>query len=144
MKRSLFLATLVGFLFLSCAIARAQVVKEHFLPRQPIGIPVSKKQFDSTISNAVITMREKYNGNANDMIKIARLYNTLEFDHMIDETKTNKEFIHLFDSKRYDILFIKKLDATERIGGSYYSKKYQIYLGGLPDNNSKYRIVKID
>jgi hypothetical protein len=126
--------------FVNLNIANAQTDDLHCQHIGRIGIPISQVKFNGMVGEANKAIKEN-DLNTKNIITIIRIINTIQFDHLTDQTNANKEFFRLFNEKKCGDVFVKKLGAKDNIGGSYYSKKYKIYWGGIPDDNSKFLIT---
>jgi hypothetical protein len=142
MRDFFLLMVIVGFLFVNPAIVSAQAERQHMLTSEEIGIPISHTEFKNLVKKTATTMPDVKGIKISTLIKLIRIENTLEFNEITEATEANKRFSSLFVKNNYRGSFKKKMGAIEGIGGSLYSKKYKIFLGGLPDSNSKFRLVK--
>ena len=111
--------------------------------RDSVGIAVTKKYFDSIFNyyNSYIKVSEKSEITTKEYIEIMRIYNTIGF---IKDYKANNLYFN-YQNRVYDNLLldaVEKLCANESIGGSFYSIKHKLYIGGLRDSNSMYRIIE--
>ena len=106
-----------------------------------IGIEISSTEFNCELDKYIVYMDSCDNLKIQDFIIIARIYNTIEMNNLNDTKESYKIFINKFTSK-YLNLVIKGLEATLTKGMCYYSKKYDLFIGGEPHNNSMYRIIQ--
>lgn len=75
-----------------------------------------------------------------DYLQIVRVGNTIVFDQMEDNNKSYNELYYLY-GRKYMPTIAKVLDAEISIGLSFYSKKYDLLIGGRKTKNNFYRIV---
>lgn len=76
--------------------------------------------------------------NVNEAVEIVRLYNTISFNPKIKESIRNTYTKLFFDF--YLVEIVRILNASPTIGMAYYSKEYDLYIGGIPHKNSHYKI----
>jgi tetratricopeptide (TPR) repeat protein len=115
------------------------VKKEGF--KTSIGIPIDQQNFDVIVKNEVNAMQHGSDPKIPELIERVRICNTIEFDNLMDEDSVNKQFLSLFETKKYAELFMKELHGKIGLGMSLHSKQYNIYWGGLSDSNSKFKII---
>lgn len=129
------LTLLINFLvFESCNGQNHQQMKTS----GNIGIPISKKSFDSLVVHSTSTLEsKKENISTDDFITMIRLYNTITVLHLTD--KKSAKFINLF-TPGYLGKAAKAINATISKGMSYYSKELDLYIGGKPHHNSQFNI----
>jgi hypothetical protein len=107
---------------------------------EQIGIEISQSDFDAKIARAIKVMSSRDSATIQDFIEFIRLHNTIEINNL-ENRKPYSVFKELFTTK-YLELTIAKLEATLSKGMSYYSRKYDLYIGGKPHVNSMYKILK--
>ena len=120
-----------------------KIIAEIQKGRDSIGILIKKEDFDSIFlyySSYVKTIN-KNKLSINDCIEITKLYNTIGFNSLGLIDSSYSKFVHFVDEYLYIEIF-KKLEAQLSIGGGLYSKKYNVYIGGIRDKNSIYRFIK--
>jgi hypothetical protein len=105
------------------------------------GIEIFLPDFNKKIEKYLNLMLSNGELNQLDYIAMVRIYNTLEINNLISEKKTYDEFMNSFIPK-FLLKAEKELEATLSKGMSYYSKKYNLYIGGKYHNNSIYKIKK--
>ena len=74
-------------------------------------------------------------------IDMARIYNTIDQNKLVDEKDIYKEFMRLFVPDFARLACIK-FETGSGKGLCEYSSKYDIYLGGMPHDNSMYKIIR--
>lgn len=121
-------------IFFSCCLLTAQANAQKKCNKQMISI----KQFDSLVQKYINTISiDKIDTTM--AFELARIYNTIEWENMSNEEC--KTFIAIYN-KQYYYDVISLLEAKRWKGGSYYSKKFNITIGGVPQENSRYFITK--
>lgn len=126
---------LVNFLiFANCNGQNNQQMKAF----ENIGIPISKKSFDSSVTRCISLLKRENNINKDDFVTMIRLFNTIEILHSSDLTYV--KFRDLF-FPNYIPKASKAINATLSKGMCYYSKEFNIYIGGKPHQNSQFFIT---
>ena len=104
-------------------------------------LKISQKTFDEKLLSYYDLMKESKDIGVDTMIDICRVYNTLGFEGLESkETSLYKDFSKLFFDEYMDRA-VKMLEATLSRGMGYYSKKYNIDIGGTPRPGSAYTIT---
>jgi hypothetical protein len=105
-----------------------------------VGIPLSQVEFN----NSVDRINELYSsGNISlkrDFILSVRIYNTITLDRMINENERYKLFYDNFTTE-YFPKTVEKLKASLSKGMTFYSKKYDLYIGGQRHANSAFCLM---
>ncbi|MEO6520606.1 MAG: hypothetical protein ABIN91_02940 [Mucilaginibacter sp.] len=142
MKSSFLSLIIIGFLLFNFESANGQTSeKKPWVSSQKlVGIEIGQKAFDGMVKETVAMMKRGH-PKIEDLIKMVRIDNTIAINYLGDESKANKEFNSLFVPK-FSKLAIKELHATHATGMCYYSKRYNVYWGGLPHYNSMFKIVR--
>lgn len=104
-----------------------------------MGVVISKETFDSLMNATMDKLRATEALTVDDYIVLTRLYNTINYNGMQSEKIT--ELAKLFSDEVMDQL-LNALAARESSGGSFYSSRYKIAIGGRPDGNSMFRIIE--
>jgi hypothetical protein len=105
------------------------------------GIRISIKQFDSLTQYLLVKFHSDSSlKSMEDYLQIVRVGNTIVFDQMEDNNKSYNELYYLY-GRKYMPTIAKVLDAEISIGLSFYSKKYDLLIGGRKTKNNFYRIV---
>jgi len=121
--------------FESCNGQNHQKVKNS----NNIGIPILKRSFDSLVGKSVSLLEGKTETiDRDDFITMIRLYNTITVLHLSDKKYT--QFINLFVPDNLGKA-AKVINATISKGMSYYSKEFDLYIGGKPHHNSQFCIT---
>ena len=118
-------------------VFHAQVQKK----RDSIGIPISKKEFDSIFAhnNVLIKIDKKVKLSAKQYIDIIRSYNTILRYDFLRVVPICIDYITEFNNK-WLIERKNHLSLSMGLGGSYYSLKYKISIGEPIDNTNVYKI----
>lgn len=144
MKQYFFLIAAAG-ISLSCFakinIQQKSQVNKIVGRNKNIGIAILRKEFDQIVKKKVLEMNQGKHFKTEEFITLIRIDNTIGMNEMTQESPENKKFCALFLSK-YSEKAIYKLHAKLDLGMSYYSKKYNVYWGGIPHYNSIFRIIK--
>jgi hypothetical protein len=99
---------------------------------------MSLKEFNNIEQEGLKLLDKKENEvSETECVNIVKIVNTIELNYLEDDLSIS--FKHKFYSYFFK-LSIKKLNAMEYKGGYYYSKSYDIFIGGPPHENSMYRI----
>jgi hypothetical protein len=102
---------------------------------------IGKLEFEYLIKNEFDLMQKNDSLTIEKAIIRIRIYNTIAHN-------TNLQLAE--DYKQYNAIFFEKyieksaqiLEALPSRGMSYYSKKYNLYIGGIPHKNSQYCILE--
>lgn len=106
--------------------------------RKLVGIPIAKVVFDSMVDNYYRRItNEKFAFSDNEYVNIVRIYNTICLFSDNEITLHYKAYKNEIQAKVLNEAFVK-LEAHFGNGGSVYSKKYDIYIGGYGNQNSLY------
>jgi hypothetical protein len=111
----------------------------HYFP----GIGISLTKFNSLIDSFNYIMQYNKSMTEQNYITAVRLDNTISFNVLDLKDVRFKKFKKLFEPK-YLNLAIATLDGLPSRGGGFYSKKYDLYIGGTPNNNSSMYSVIVD
>jgi hypothetical protein len=115
------------------------IIENDRIEDKNIGIPISKIDFDHLVNKfSDIMQKGDTITDVNDYVTIVRLFNTIYYSELY-QIGAYRKFANLY-SPPYSILAIKKLDAISQKGLYFYSKKYDLYIGGRPTNNSVFLI----
>jgi hypothetical protein len=104
-----------------------------------IGIPISKKSFDSLVVTCTSLLKTKTDAiGKDDFIPMIRLYNSITELNL--PGKKYDQFIGLF-APGYIGKAAKAINAKISRGMCYYSKELDLYIGGTrPYQNSMFKI----
>jgi hypothetical protein len=103
-----------------------------------VGIEISFARFNRLIQEYLIKLKDNQELTENDHIVLIRLVNTIDiYNFQNDESK---ELIELYYPKIFELAIIK-LETQSWKGGSQYSQKHDIFIGGKPHSNSQYYIT---
>lgn len=75
-------------------------------------------------------------------IDMVRICNTIAYSKTLNANELYYNFVKYFYTECIDIV-AKKIEAIPSRGLSYYSKKYNLYIGGSIHMNSKYCIIDL-
>jgi hypothetical protein len=134
MKFKYILILTICILFYNFQISNAQ----KLMDADNIGIPINKKAFDNIVKNEFTIMKRNRGFSIQDALNIIRVDNTIKMRNLIVVKSIYKDFDLLLADK-YSKLIIDRLNASVT-GGCFYSKKYNIYWGGIPRYNSIFRV----
>ncbi|MBD1364147.1 hypothetical protein IDJ77_10035 [Mucilaginibacter sp. ZT4R22] len=150
MKRIICLSLLIGQLMAFPVTLKAQ--NKLFINPNPVthhlnnGIPIGKTDFDNKVAKYLKMMMNGFEFDKQDYIDMVRIYNTIGWSF-----ETPRDSYRLF----YDAFLVvhvrpavKKLNAGLSKGMSYYSPKYNLYIGDGPiikdgirsSDNSKFKV----
>ena len=101
-----------------------------------VGIPIAYEDFEKSVDRLNALYSNNHIRSKEDFILSVRVYNTLTMNHMVNDNEKHKQFCDFFTKKLERT--IRALRASISKGMGYYSKKYNIYLGGHPDANSMF------
>jgi len=105
------------------------------------GIAIPSHQFDSLVGSLLIKFRsDTSEKKIEDYILLVKVGNTIGFNQLFDSCNEFKELYNLYLFKYMNII-AKVTDATISIGYSWYSKKYDLQIGGVRTKNNYFRIV---
>lgn len=110
------------------------------MDQDSVGIKISQSEFDRKVEYGLSELSSTNEIVIDDYILLVRIYNTIEVNTMQDKKENYEKFIKLFVPVHIEKAE-KKLEATVTKGMAYYSKKYDIYIGGRPHNNSMFRLM---
>ena len=103
-----------------------------------VGIPISQTKFDSLIDISIKLLETSSNNiTREEFLIMIRLFNTIDVFNLTGNRY--KKFRNLFFPNYVDRAS-KSINAKLWKGMSYYSKEYDIYIGGRPHSNSQYII----
>jgi hypothetical protein len=106
-------------------------------PIDTLGIEITANQYDSMVQNSLVKFRSHNSAKSiDDYLTLVKICNTIAFDDL--ETKDKLELFSLFRVNLDTI--VKVTDAILSNGGSFYSEKYSILIGGYRTKNNFYRI----
>lgn len=134
---------LIIFMVVVSCIPQEQDGKDNIQVGKENLLDIKLNEFDKKIADRIDFMQQEKTMTIQDAIDMVRLDNTLSFDPII-QMQQNENFI------LYEKLFFEKymdkaaeiLNALPTLGMAYYSKSYDLYIGGTPHVNSKYHIIK--
>jgi len=105
------------------------------------GILVAKSEFDKSVDE----LNKLYTNNASlkrsDYILSVRIYNTIAMNNLINANSEYKTFYEFF-SRKYLGQTARALHAKMAKGFCFYSKKYDLFIGGEPHANSIFCVQK--
>jgi len=139
-RYTLFLVALLLF----CLKSQAQNSAERLraLRDSSLGVVISPQKFDSLVSSLLIKFKsDTSEKKMEDYILMVKVCNTIGFDQLVDSSKIYKELFNLYNLK-YVKTIAEATDATISIGYSYYSKKYDLQIGGIRTKNNFFKIVR--
>jgi hypothetical protein len=102
-----------------------------------VGIHIKKTDFDMSVDKINVLYSDNKMSAKDDFILSVRIYNTLVMNYMTDSDDRYKIFYDFF-SRQYLEKTLTELDASLSRGMAFYSKKYNIYIGGKRDANSMF------
>jgi hypothetical protein len=120
------------------------IKKDAELHNHSKGIPITKNGFDSLITCLNSIMAKKGEFSIENHIQAVRSYNTIWYYQFNTTYDNSIELFYAKYKKDYLSLSIKILDGKPSKGKSHYSKKYNIRVGGLPNENSLFFISAYD
>jgi hypothetical protein len=131
-------------LLLSCFELQAQSIiggeERQRALKDSLGIVIPAHQFDSLVGFLLIKFKDSSEKKIEDYILLVKVGNTIAFDQLFDSCRECNELYNLYLFK-YMKTIAKVTDATISIGLSYYSKKYDLQIGGVRTKNNYFRIV---
>jgi hypothetical protein len=129
------------WLFYFKSQAQSDIERRSWLADSSLGIVISAHQFDSlVVSLLTLFGSDTSEKKIDDYLSLIRVGNTIEFDELSDSSNECKKLLNLYLLK-YMRKIAKLTDATLSIGWSYYSKKYDLQIGGVKTKNNCYRII---
>ena len=102
---------------------------------------MSSCDFKIKVEERISFIIEKDTMNIDDAIDMVRLFNTISHNEDLQKNENNKSYLKLFFG-HYSEASAKLLKALPTKGMAYYSKDFDIYIGGPPHSNSMYNIIK--
>lgn len=93
------------------------------------------KEFYSLVSSELAFMKSNNVPSVEQSILLSRIFNTISMNNKLLEIEQCKDFQSVF-LKQYAAKCANILDAKLTKGLAYYSSKYDIYIGGAPNENS--------
>ena len=106
-----------------------------------LGIPISSHQFDSLVQGLLNRFRSDTSvANIENDLQLVKVYNTIGFNFLQDNKDIYNEYFILFNTKYLDRI-VKVLNAKMTKGLSYYSRQYDLQIGGWKTRNNFYRII---
>ena len=147
MKTKIIKVVFCVLLSITTFCVKSQNIHLNWWEKQNIGIAIKDSVFDKMVITYIEMMKNHDMptvGNAIDMIRIC---NTIELDRL----SKSKEIYSKYE-EHFIPIYIKiageTLDGEPSLGMAYYSRKYNIWIGGIPTDesyaNSIYCIVKTD
>jgi hypothetical protein len=134
-------AVTLSLLTLFYVRSQAQSIEEKYRLIDTLGIVISAHEFDSLVDSLSSKFKSDTSAKGiKDYLLLIRVGNTIAFDHLYESSTKCNELFTLFASKYMDTI-VKLTDATISIGLSYYSKKYDLQIGGVKTKNNWYRII---
>jgi len=109
-----------------------------FEKQQQIGMPISQRNFDKLVSKFENIKEGDSLKNIQDYITFVRLFNTIYYSDLY-KVPMYKKCANLFS--RYFVKTVGEIGALGQKGSWFYSKKYDLSIGGPPNNNSQFIIV---
>jgi hypothetical protein len=106
-----------------------------FIHEQCAGIVINAADFEKSIDYINDLCVSKKRLSKKDLILSVRVYNTLTMNSMIGTKEKYKLFYNLF-SRDYLEQTVKGLGASLSKGMGFYSKRYDIHIGGEPHAKS--------
>jgi hypothetical protein len=106
-----------------------------------IGIPITENHFNLLVDS--LLNKFKIDGSEDsivDYLNLIKVINTIRFNFLESKKSSYNELINIFYKYYFDKT-IKITDAEVSIGLGYYSKQYDIYIGGKKNNNSMFKIL---
>ncbi len=134
-------------LFISCLLIGSNAVASPNKKapidnyRQQKGIPISQVDFDQLVKSFIVVFQKGDTlKNINDYVTIVRLFNTISTGNFY-VSEEYKIFLNFYAPK-YAMLAIKNLEAVPKRGLYFYSKKYDLNIGGPLTDNSVFIIIQ--
>lgn len=111
------------------------------------GIPIGEIEFRLIVANQLEKMKIdtfSVNISTDEAIVMVRIFNTLNVyrDMRVKDAPNNYGAFYEIFFKKYFFIIVKIIDGKIAKGMSYYSKKLNLYIGGLEHQNSQYYILK--
>jgi hypothetical protein len=101
-----------------------------------LGIPISSHQFDSLVQALLIRFQSDTSvAKIEDDLLFVKASNTIAFCWLEDKKEIYHELFYLFGTK-YVNKIVKVLDAQMSKGLSYYSRQYDLQIGGWKTRNN--------
>lgn len=102
---------------------------------------IGKTEFEKLVS-----VYTEYTGNNDtlsfeDIVIMIRLYNTITHDTLLNKSDGNYAGFTKVFMLQFAEVAAKRIEAYPTKGMAYYSKKYDLYIGGPPHANSQYYIT---
>jgi len=104
-----------------------------------IGIPIEAQAFLTLVTQALEKMANTADFSTDEHITLVRIWNTIQANKLSDKQATFKRYTEQYRTT-YMPQAIAKLEASLTKGMSWYSQKYDIYIGGIPHENSQYQL----
>jgi hypothetical protein len=113
----------------------------HQIKTDTLGIPIKAAKFDTLVNTLLGKFRTTDSSKSiDDYLSLVRVVNTIEFEDLEHKNENYDELSNLFFKKCLETT-IKVTDAKISIGLGYYSKKYDIQIGGRKTRNNFYKIM---
>ncbi len=111
------------------------------------GIPIGEIEFRLIVVNELEKMKidtSSVNISTDEAIVMVRIFNTLNVyrEMRVKNAPNNYGAFYEIFFKKYFFKIVKIIDGKIAKGMSYYSKKFNLYVGGFEHQNSQYNILK--
>lgn len=121
--------------------AQDSIEKLRMIRDSSLGIVISQQKFDSVADSLLVKFgSDSTEKKIDDYLQLIRVGNTIAFNVHSDTAKKYKDLLNLYLFK-YMNKIAKLTDASISVGFSYYSRKYDIQIGGIKTKNNFYKIV---
>lgn len=133
MIRAITLIILTTISLDSCATTRAKMINNQ----DSIGIQITAIEFNLLVIDKCQKIRTGNILTLDDKMSIIRIVNTIAENNNSDSCYLD---VRDFYVRNFELL-VSDFEADLSKGGAYYSKKYNLYMGGKPHANSQYYIT---
>lgn len=109
---------------------------------EEIGIPIGRDEFRALVDGYAQRLEADDDSlGAEDYVTMIRLWNTIEFGRLRQEDPLFDRFAAAFFPAQVQRA-TDVLGATPSKGMALYSREHDVYLGGRPHANSRYRLTQ--
>ncbi len=133
--------TLLFLLNFTCSIFISAQLSDTF------GIPIGETEFRLIVANELEKMKMVTSSmyiSTDEAIVMTRIFNTLNVyrEMRVKDAPNNYGAFYEIFFRKYFFKIVEIIDGKIAKGMSYYSKKFNLYIGGLEHQNSQYFILK--
>lgn len=132
--------SIINILYVVLVLFNTACAQQNKLKRNDT-LKMNIKEFKIKVENRINFILSNDTMKLEDAVDMVRIYNTISHNVSLLKEDNNSKYVKLFFGKHSEEAS-HLLKALPTKGMAYYSKDYDLYIGGPPHTNSKYEIVE--